>query len=318
MIDKRNLNFANDLIEISKTELKRSKRDYEHRDCSGAISSLQQSAEKAIKAYFVLMGFESEDLDKFRHDPINKNVLKGILMLFLGHSFRNQIVGYYISPIQIMPISDILKQAEFNKKQLLKTHLPLFDDRLKILKISESDINDCLNYPLDLDADYTDKGIQMAGELYLQQWDGTNKRVKKDKSIKTEIDKHFLKLYGKNSKEYFEECYTEIYTKIDWKIKKTEEQKYKSMIETLSENITRNIKWSMKIRNVKPLILIYICLITGPHLQSQSVRYPKGKENRLEPSDYKKGLGIVDAYPKIHDKLEKCIEFIEFIKIHSL
>ena len=93
---------------------------------------------------------------------------------------------------------------------------------------------------------------------------------------------------------------------------KTQKQKYMNMVENFSENMTRNIKWSMTIRSAKPVTLIYICLITGPHLYS--VRYPKGREIRLEPTDYKKGLGIVDAYPKIHDKLEKCIEFIEFIK----
>ena len=183
MMDKRNLDFANELLEVSKDDLKRSKRDYEYKDYSGAINNLQLSAEKAVNAYFVLMGFESEDLKKFQHDPIDKKVLMSVLMLFSGHTFRNLIGGYYIFPI--MPINMTLEQAEFNHKLITKKHLALFDDRLKILKMEKRKIEDYLNYPLDSDyVDYTDKITQIGGELYLQQWDNINEIVKKVGGIK--------------------------------------------------------------------------------------------------------------------------------------
>ena len=84
MIDKGNLVFAEELLKTSKSHLTSSKTLYNEKQYADTIMLLQQSVENAIKAYFVIMGFEPENLKKFQHTPIDEDVLTSIHMLFFG------------------------------------------------------------------------------------------------------------------------------------------------------------------------------------------------------------------------------------------
>jgi|GEM_PF-4223159 len=64
-------------------------------------------------------------------------------------------------------------------------------------------------------------------------------------------------------------------------------------------------------RMTEPIYALYsifvMSLITFPH--SQSTRY---RISSVCPDDYKKGLGIVDAAPKLLDEMSKCTSILEF------
>jgi len=305
--NKGNLEFAEKLLEIAEKDLGASKILYHNEECPQAVYLLQQSAEKAIKAYFVIMGFEPEDLWKFSHTPVNTNIIKSIHLLFLGHTLRNQLTLHY--KFHVLDISQLLKTAE-DKYEIEEEVMNL--DKLDILQMKKEKILFHLQFPFDAfdeDKDYTSEEVLNDGDKYLRDWRSI-KKISEEEGIEENIDKQFLKIYGKKSKDYFDDCYIRIYNKVNQKIKEPQQEQYMKFIGNFCENIIENIKWSIKIRNPKPAILTNISLLTGPH--ESCTRYPAS--GILEPSDYKRGLGIVDEYLKIHERLDVCVKFIKNYK----
>ncbi|CEG11115.1 hypothetical protein MSIBF_A1170004 [groundwater metagenome] len=110
-IKNNNSDIAKKYLEIAEKDLEVSKLLYDNGYYSSSIYYLQQSVEKLMKYYFLKMGMKPEGLKHYLgHEPIDKHVLKGILMFFKGYTFSNIIITYIGMSIMYY----IIEKGKFN------------------------------------------------------------------------------------------------------------------------------------------------------------------------------------------------------------
>jgi len=264
--ENMNVEYAKKILKISEEDLEISNFLYDRENYAPAIYHLQQSVEKAIKAYFVIMGFEPEKLHKppIGHEPINQHVLKGILMYRTAYRFSNFLTTQ-IKPRILMKILEdntnlildmqgrgsekqkfnIESEDEFKKEllELSKNEKKRFEslekDEFVIQEMNKKDILTYLREIVLPLQSHSNKDLAPSEDFYMMMQNKLDE-AKKDDEIKEYIDMCFLEAYGTNTEEYFEDCYSEIHD-LYWVNLGQEHKK-----QLKSENIDDNLKNEFK------------------------------------------------------------------------
>ncbi|PKP60243.1 MAG: hypothetical protein CVT89_00210 [Candidatus Altiarchaeales archaeon HGW-Altiarchaeales-2] len=288
-IKNNNLDIAKKYLEIAEKDLGASKVLYDNGNYFLSIYHLQQSTEKLMKYYFLKMGMKQERLKHYLgHEPIDEHVMKGILLLFNGYTFRNIIMGVgairisTIFPI-LAPILDpileklFLSTAAKNQKLIYESLEEFMNlDKSARLKMKKEDI---LRYAFGLTNFFSNRNLPKYSGPYVKMLDIVDEMAENEK-IGKDIDRYFSEVYGTTWSEYLEDCYSEIQKSYRGSL----EPKFKKQLN--EGNIDNDLKNEIKTK-------------TGGTI-SDTARVSKIDERHWEIQDNNNVCRIRDAGKRLH------------------